>query len=87
MSVDTDLNKPKFEGPRWITSEDVNVEHLLDVFTATDLDSEGFWDACADFVRHLAHQTAVHYFEAEDLHRSQPRCLFQLLRLFRSAGD
>jgi hypothetical protein len=53
MSVEIDPNKPNFEETRWITSEDVNVEHLLDVFTTIDTNSEGVWDACADFMMHL----------------------------------
>ena len=44
---------PRFEEARWITSEDVNVEHLLVVFTSIDANSEGVWDACTDFIRHL----------------------------------
>jgi hypothetical protein len=31
--------KPSFEESRWITSEDVNVKHLLDTFTSIDADS------------------------------------------------
>jgi len=46
-------DEPDFEETRWITSEDVNVEHLLDVFTSIDANSEGVWDACAGFVRQL----------------------------------
>jgi hypothetical protein len=62
MSVDLDPNKPDFKEARWIRSEDVNVEHLLDVFTTIDGDSDDVWDACADFMTHL-------YW-----HKSDPLC-------------
>ena len=41
LSVDVDpVNPAGFEDARWITLEDVNVEHLLDVFTSIDANSE-----------------------------------------------
>jgi hypothetical protein len=46
-------NKPNFGETQWITSEDVNVEHLLDVFTTIDANSDSVWDACANFMQHL----------------------------------
>jgi len=36
LSVRAVPGKPGFQEARWITSEDANVEHLLDVFTTTD---------------------------------------------------
>ena len=53
MSVDLDPDRPDFGESRWITSEDVNVEHLLDVFATIDGDSAGVWEACINFMRHL----------------------------------
>lgn len=53
MAVDLDPSKPDFGEARWITSEDVNVEHLLNIFTAIDLNSDGVWDACDNFMIHL----------------------------------
>ena len=31
---------------RWIMPEDANVEHLLDVFTSIDVNSDVVWEAC-----------------------------------------
>jgi len=64
LSVDLYPGRPGFEEARWITSEDVNVEHLFDVFTTVDANpgdifttidanSGDVWDACAKFMRHL----------------------------------
>ena len=44
VSVDFHPDLPEFEDTRWITSEDVNVEHLLDVFTSIDINTGGFRD-------------------------------------------
>ena len=52
MSVDIDPNKSNFRETQWTTSEDVNVEHLLDVFTKID-DSDVIWNSCINFMRHL----------------------------------
>ena len=41
---------PRFEGTRWILSEDVNVEHLLNTFTSLDTNIDGVWDACDQFM-------------------------------------
>ena len=53
MSAEVNPNKPNFEEARWITSEDVNVEHLLDVFTTIDANSDSVWRACINFMKHL----------------------------------
>jgi hypothetical protein len=67
MSVTINPDKPNFGESRWITSEDVNVEHLLDVFTTIDANSDGVWDACANFMQPpLLAQEATHDSEAED---------------------
>ena len=93
MSVDTDPNKPGFGESRWIVSEDVNVEHLLDVFTTIDSNSASVWDACADFIRHLAHHKQRFTIlkpkieGLPDRHHSKPKCLFQLSRLSKSIGN
>ena len=92
MSVDIDPNKPVFGQSRWIISEDANVEHLLDVFTTIDANSEGVWDACANFMMHLYwHKGRLTILKPKieglsDDHLSKPGCLFQLSRLFGEVG-
>jgi hypothetical protein len=85
--------EPGFEEAKWIMSEDVNVEHLLDVFTSTDADSNDVWDTCAYFMEHLYwHKPRLVMlgpkFEGlPDDQPSKPKCLYQLSRLFRSVGN
>ena len=93
LGVDINPGRPGFEEARWITSEDVNVEHLLNIFTSVGGDSDGAWDACHYFMRHL------YWFKKRlvmlgpkieglrDSHPSKPECLFQLARLFNSVGN
>ena len=93
LSVDVDPNKPGFEDTRWITSEDVNVEHLLDVFTSVDMDALDVWDACGHFINHLywhkPRQTMLtpKIGGLPDDHHSKAECLFQLSKLFGSTGN
>ena len=85
--------KPGFEEARWITAEDVNVEHLLDVFTRIDADSESTWDACARFMAQLYyHKSRLVMLGPKiellpDDHPSKPQCLFDLSALFQSVGN
>ena len=53
LSVFVDPGRPGFEEARWITSEDVNVEHLLDIYSSADPNSNDIWDSCRNFIRHL----------------------------------
>ena len=93
LSVDVGPSQPGFEEARWIRSEDVNVEHLLDVFTSVDPNSVSAWDACASFIRHLYwHKKRLVVLGSRieglpDDHRSKPRCLFELSLLFESVGN
>ena len=93
MSVVIDPSGPSFGESRWIRWEDVNVEHLLDVFTTIDANSDGVWRACVDFVKHLYwHKKRVVILKAKieglpDDHRSKAGCLFGLSRLFEAAGN
>ena len=93
LSVGLDPNGPGFEEARWIVSEDVNIEYLLDVFTSVDANSDNIWDACADFMRHLSwHNKRLVVLRPKieglpDDHRSKPECLFELSQLFHSIGN
>ena len=89
LSVDVDPDKPGFEEAQWIMSEDVNVEHLLDVFTSLDQDTIDNWDACYHFMEHLYwHKPRKTVLGSKvealpDDHQSKSKCLFWLSRLFR----
>ena len=84
--------KPGFEGARWIATEDVNVEYLLDVFATIDANSESTWDACAKFMAQLYwHKSRLVTLGPKiealpDSHPSKPLCLSELSRLFDSVG-
>ena len=93
MSVNVDPEQPGFKDAQWIASEDVNVEHLFDVFTSVDPDSNNIWDACISFMRHLywykPRQVVLRpKIEAlPDNHRSKPECLLNLAMLFGLVGN
>ena len=76
-----------FGETRWIMSEDVNVEHLLGIFTSVDSDSDNVWEACANFASHLStHKprpvTLLSQIEGlPDNHPSKLRCLHMFSRL------
>ena len=86
-------NVPNFETTQWIMSEDVNVEHLLDVFTSVDTCSRDVWVACTNFMAHLYwHKPRLVILGPKieglpDNHGDKPECLFQLSRLFGSVGN
>jgi tetratricopeptide (TPR) repeat protein len=77
----------------WITLEDVNVEHLLDVFTSISADSSNVWIACAHFMEHLYwHKQRLvilgpKFEELPDCYPFKPACLIRLARLFDSVGN
>ena len=93
MSVSLNPNNHGFEKSRWITSEDVNVEHLLDIFTTIDADSDNVWDACSNFMGHLIqHKRRLVVLRSKieglpDSHCSKSKCLFVLSGLFNSVGN
>jgi len=92
VSVIPDPNEPNFRETQWIRSEDINVEHLLDVFTTIDTDSDDIWEACAGFIAHLYWykvRPTVLQPKIEGLpddHPSKPECLVQLSQIYHSAG-
>ena len=92
LLVSVDPEKPGYEDARWIVSEDVNVEHLLDVFISIQPNAGGIWDVCFRFMQHLywhkPRQTMLSSkIEAlPDDHPHKPRCLFELSRLFGQIG-
>jgi tetratricopeptide (TPR) repeat protein len=93
LSIDVDPDEPGFREARWIVSEDVNVEHLLDVFTSVDRSTGEVWDACYRFMEHLRwhkpRQTLLgSKIEAlPNDHPSKLKCLFWLSRLSGRAGN
>jgi len=93
LSVDLDPDKPGYQEARWITSEDTNVEHLLNVFTSIDTELGDIWDTCAHFLEHLHRHKprrvglGLKIEGLSDDHPSKPQCLFQLSQLFGSVGN
>ena len=86
-------HKPGFEEARWIATEDVNVEHLLDVFATIDPNSEDIWDACIKFMGQLYwHKRRVVALGPKiealaDDHPCKAECLVVLARLFDLVGN
>ena len=74
-------------------TEDVNAEHLLDVFTSVDAVPDDVWDVCANLMGHLRwHKPRLVVLgpKLEGLPDNQPfkpKCLFQLSQLFESVGN
>ena len=93
LSVDVNPDNPLFEEARWIASEDINIEHLLDVFTSIDPESGDTWDACCKFMDHLywfkPRQTILgSKIEAlPDDHKYKSKCLYQLSKLFEAVRN
>ena len=93
LSVDVNPGNPGFEDAQWIATEDVNVEHLLGVFTSINASSIEVWDTCARFMRHLSwHKPRLVGLGSKieglpDGHSSKPECLFWLSKLFGSVGN
>jgi tetratricopeptide (TPR) repeat protein len=93
LSVHVNPGEPGYEEARWIISEDANVEHLLDIFTSIDPNSDDIWDACTNFMRHLYwHKPRLVMLGPKleglpDSHPSKPECLFQLSGLLGLVGN
>ena len=82
-----------FDESRWIASEDVNLEYLLDILTSIGTDSENVWDACTKSMDHLCwHKSRLVVFgsKIEALPGGHPfkfPCLWILSRLLYSVGN
>ena len=93
VSINIDPDHPDFGDSLWITSEDMNVEHLLDIFTSIDANSDDVWDACSNFMDHLYwHKPRPTVLGPTieglpDDHPSKPECLSDLSRLFEVIGN
>ena len=93
LSVEIDPNKPGFGEGQWIVLEDLNVEHLLDVFISIDQNPGDVWDACYNFIEHLSwhkpRQTVLRrrIEGLPDDHHYKPHCLFILSLLFQQIGN
>jgi tetratricopeptide (TPR) repeat protein len=91
LSVNVNPGKP--EETRWITSEDLNVEHLFSVYMSLDAGSTVVWSACINFIAHLYwHKPRYISLESKieglpDDHQFKSVCLFQLSRLCQRVGN
>ena len=93
LSINPDPSKPGHRETRWIVSEDINVEHLLDFFTSAHTDAPGVWNACSRFLEYLYWQKprqTVLRSKVEGLpddHPSKGRCLRALSWSFGLLGN
>jgi tetratricopeptide (TPR) repeat protein len=93
LSVGADPDSPGSGEGRWVVSEDLNVEHLLDVFTSIDSETGGIWDACYHLMIHLRwHKPRRTILGSKiealsDDHPSKPKCLPQVAELFGKVGN
>ena len=84
---------PGSKETQWIASEDVNVEHLFDVLTSVDTNSDRLWGGCVNFLNllywHKPRRTVLEskINQLPDDSRFKPDCLFWLSKLFQSLGN
>ena len=92
LSVVVDPDSPRFGEGRWIVLEDLNVEHLLDVFASINQNT-GVWEACCHFLGHLIwHKPRQTVLRSRieglpDDHPFKSKCLFELSLLFQQTGN
>ena len=90
LSVPPHPDLPSFGEARWIISEDVNVEHLLNALTSIEVN---IWDVCANFLDHLYwHKPRLTVLGPKiealpDDHPDKPMCLFWLSGSFKAVGN
>ena len=88
-----DPENPCFRDTRWIMSEEVNVEHLLGIFTSIDANSDNVWKACFGFMIHLVEHkprpiTLISRIEGlPDNHPSKLECLAMFSSLSKAAAQ
>ena len=93
LSTGVGPDNPGSGEAQWIKSEDMNVEHLLNVFTSIDTSALNVWDACFNFMWYLYWQKpwqTVLRSKIEglpDSHPSKTKCLSTLSWLFQSVGN
>jgi len=93
LSVGIYPGGPGFEEARWITSEDANIEHLLDVFVSADTITDNIWDMCGHFIDHLRwHRPRAVVLGPRieglpDDNPSKAQCLFGLSLLLETVGN
>ena len=93
LLVPLDPNNPSFGESRWIISEDVNIEHLLNVLISIDANMENVWCTCVNFLGYLClHKprltTLGPKIEAlPDDHPEKRDCLFVISRLVGVVGN
>ena len=93
LSIGADPENPGRGDTQWVVSEDVNIEHLLDVFTSIDSSSGDVWDACYHFMIHLywnkpRQTTLTSKINAlADDHPSKTKCAYLLAQLFSEVGN
>ena len=89
----SDIFSPGTKETRWIISEDVNVEHLLNVLVSIDANSSGVWRTCADFLCllrwHKPRQTVLwpKIKHLPDDHHFKFDCSLHLVMLLEDIGD
>ena len=93
MSIPLDTGAPRTKETQWITLEDLNVEHLLNVLSSINANSDDVWSACINFIYHLRwhrpRRTVLgpRIEGLPDDHRSKPECLFWLAELLESVEN
>ena len=92
LSVKVGPDNPGFAEARWVVSEDVNIEYLLDVFTTINPNGRDLWDFCHHFMEHLywhKPRSTILGTKIEALsddHPSKSKCLFELSALLAKIG-
>jgi tetratricopeptide (TPR) repeat protein len=93
LSVDVDPDRPGFGETRWIVSEDINIEHLLELFISVDGDTSDAWGVCHHFIQHLrSHKPRRTVLASKiealpDDHHYKTKCTYELSQLFRRIGN